>query len=120
MYVDDDTRARHMRDAARDALRFVTGRTRADLDSDRMLHSALVWNLTITGEAAAHLTPETRAALAEAAWPKIVAMRNRLVHGYYLIAADIVWDTVTRDLPPLLAALVGWLTHEVGGEETPC
>ena len=42
MYVDDETRLRHMLDAAHEALDFVSGRTRADLDRDRMLYRALV------------------------------------------------------------------------------
>ncbi len=119
MYVDDATRVRHMHDAARDALGFAAGRQRADLDADRMLYSALVWNLTIIGEAAAQLTTETRAALAGVPWAQIVAMRNRLVHGYYLIDPDIVWDTVTTHLPVLIVALEQWLTSAPGENQAP-
>jgi len=35
----------------------------------------------------------------------IIGMRNRLVHGYDVIDFDLLWDTVTDDLPPLIAAL---------------
>ncbi len=112
MYVDDETRALHMRDAAREALSFAQGRTRVEYDRDRMLRAALEWCLTVIGEAASQLTPELRAELASVPWGQIVGMRNRLVHGYYLIEADIVWDTVTEDLPLLLDALEAWLARE--------
>ncbi len=112
MYVDDDTRLRHIRDAARDALNFVAGRSRSDLDYDRMLYRAVVSCLGEIGEAASKLTPGAWAALPGVPWRQIVGMRNRLVHGYYEIDRDIVWETVTTDLPPLLAALEQLLGQE--------
>jgi uncharacterized protein with HEPN domain len=127
MYVDDETRARHMRDAAREAQEFARDRARPDLDRDRMLYGALVWSLTIIGEAASNLTPELRASLSGVPWSNIVGMRNRLVHGYYLIDADMVWETITLHVPPLVAALDEWLASQSGGsgppearEEEPC
>jgi uncharacterized protein with HEPN domain len=119
MYVDDDTRVRHILDAAREAQGFVAGRTRVDLDNDRMLYGAVVWAVTTIGEAASNLTPELRASLATVPWRDIVAMRNRLVHGYYLIEPDIVWDTVTVHLPPLVAALEQWLASQLDDTATP-
>ncbi len=119
MYVDDDTRIRHMRDAARDALTFIAGRGRTDLDSDRMLYRALVSCLSEIGEAASNLTPEARAALSDVPWSDVIGMRNRLVHGYYQIERDVVWTTATADLPLLLAALEQWLASAPGGEEAP-
>ena len=114
MYVDDETRMRHMLDAAREALDFAAGRTRPDLDDDRMLYRALVSCIVDIGEAASHLTPDARAALPTVPWTQIVGMSNRLVHGYYLIDPDIVWETVTVHLPPLVAALEQVLAQEPG------
>jgi uncharacterized protein with HEPN domain len=48
---------------------------------------------------------ELRARHPELPWAAIVAMRNRLIHAYFDIDRDVVWDTVTADLPPLLAAI---------------
>lgn len=61
MFLDDPTRLRHMRDAAKDALAFVTGKQRADLSSDRQLTLALVKCIEIVGEAASAITDETKA-----------------------------------------------------------
>lgn len=102
---EDAVRLRHMLDAARDALAFAHGRTRADLDTDRMLSFALVRAIEIIGEAARRVSHEGRASCPALPWPSIVAMRNRVVHAYFDIDLNRVWDTVTDDLPPLIAAL---------------
>jgi uncharacterized protein with HEPN domain len=94
-----------MLDAAHEAAGFVGGRTRDDLDRDRLLVLALVKSIEIIGEAAAQTTAATRAAIAEVPWPSIVAMRHRLVHAYFDIDHDRVWDTIVGDLPSLVAAL---------------
>ena len=62
--------------------------------------------IEIVGEAATQTTTVTRAAMPEIPWPSIVAMRHRLVHAYFDIDHDRVWDTVNCDLPPLVDVLV--------------
>jgi len=46
-----------------------------------------------------------RQANPEIPWPQIIGMRNRLAHGYDVIDFDLLWDTVTNDLPPLIESL---------------
>jgi len=101
----DVIRLRHMADAAAEALEFARGRSRSDLDTDRMLLRALVKDVEIIGEAAAKVTEATQRKTAAIPWQAIVTMRNRLVHGYFDINFDIVWSTITDDLPALLVAL---------------
>ncbi len=105
MFTDDDIRLRHMRDAAKDALSFIQNKTRNTLDSDRMLTLSLIKCVEIIGEAAARISKERQAELPQIPWSKIVGMRNRLVHAYFDIDLDIVWNTVTQALPPLLEQL---------------
>lgn len=105
MAPPDDARLRHMLDAAREAVAFATGHQRADLDNDRMLTLSLVKLIEILGEAANQVTDPTRAALPAIPWPQIVRMRNRLIHVYFSIDLNIVWDVVSHDLPPLIHAL---------------
>ena len=106
----DHTRLRHMLDAARAALTFTAGKTRADLTDDLMLQFALVRALEVIGEAAARVSEPTRAAHPEIPWAAIVGMRNRLVHGYFDVDLEIVSRTTTESLPPLIAALESLLT----------
>ena len=94
-----------MLEAAQEALTFARGKTRADLDSNRMLARALVDCLRIVGGAARQVSPETRQSHASLPWQDIIGMRNRLVHAYFDINLDVVWQTVMEDLPALVEAL---------------
>lgn len=94
-----------MLDAAREAVEFARGRSRAELDSDRMLMHTLVRCLEIVGEAASKITPARREAEPEIPWRQIVGLRNRVVHNYVDVRLDVVWATVTEDLPRLIARL---------------
>lgn len=105
MQREDQVRLRHMRDAAREAVSFVEGRERADLDRDRQLLLAVVMSIGIVGEAAARVSAATREQHPAIPWSVIVGMRNRLVHAYFDIDTTIVWATVTEDLPGLISSL---------------
>lgn len=109
---EDLVRLRHMLDAAQEAMAHAAGRSRADLDSNRMLMHSLVRLLEIIGEAAAQVSQEGRNQLAGLEWRAIVGMRHRIVHAYFDINLDRVWDTVTEDLPPLAAQLSEALKRE--------
>lgn len=105
MKIDDGVRLRHMLEAAREAMSFTEGRSRHDLDDNRMLFHALVRNMEIIGEAASQVSREFRDARSGLPWADVVGMRNRLIHAYFDVDPDVIWDTVTQDLPLLVAAL---------------
>lgn len=98
-------RLQQMLEAANEALSFIQGKTRPDLDKDRMLVLSLVKELEIIGEAAGKVSPEVRSQNSAIPWQDIGGMRNRLIHAYFDINLDVVWKTVTRDLPSLKAEL---------------
>jgi len=83
----------------------MVGRSRADLDSDRMLLFAVVRAIEVVGEAASKLSEEFRAAHPGIPWRAIVGMRNRLIHAYFDIDTETVWETTTQELPPILNQL---------------
>lgn len=101
----DVIRLRHMMEASQQAMEFVQGRSRTDLDSDQMLTFALVRALEIVGEAASKVSLETRAEYPQLPWPSIIGMRNRIIHAYFDVDLDRVWDTVVDDLPALISEL---------------
>ncbi len=105
MFGDDEIRLLHMLKAAREAVSFVRDRARSDLDVDRQLALSLVKDIEIVGEAATQITESTRMELVDIPWDRIVAMRNRLIHAYFSINLDIVWQTVQEDLPGLIIKL---------------
>jgi uncharacterized protein with HEPN domain len=102
---ETSVRLRHMLDHAREAVFLAQGKTRADLDTDRLLNLALVRLLEIVGEAAGRVPETERSEHPEIPWPQIVGLRNRLIHGYDAVDFDILWQIITLDLPPLVTAL---------------
>lgn len=101
-----------MLDAARDARAFSKGKTRSELDSNRMLTLSLVKCIEIIGEAAGQISRELRESISKIPWPDIIGMRNRLIHVYYDVNHDIVWQTIEKDLPPLIVTLESLLKSE--------
>lgn len=102
---DDALRLGDMLDYARRAIDSTQGRTRADLDHDYVFAAALERFVEIVGEAANGVSGTSREQLPGVPWRQMIAMRNRLVHGYSTIDRDVLWDTVRNDLPKLAAAL---------------
>lgn len=105
MQRTDAVRLRHIVDAAAEAMAFARARSRKDLDADRQVNLSVVHLLEIIGEASKGVSEECRAAHPEIAWRKMAAMRDRLIHGYFDVNLDVVWETVTQDLPPLVAQI---------------
>ena len=105
MQRDDIIYIRHILDAARKAMHFALNRNREDLNKNEMLAISLVHLLEIVGEAANVVSDDFRKQYPHIPWRKMIGLRNRLIHGYFDINLDIVWDTVLKDLPPLVADL---------------
>jgi uncharacterized protein with HEPN domain len=108
-----------MLEAAEDAIGFVERRSREDLDSDRMLLRALFQCIEVIGEAASRISPDGRARIPAIPWREIIKMRNILIHVYFGIDRDRVWDTVRTDLPPLVATLRAALAAWPEGRSAP-
>jgi uncharacterized protein with HEPN domain len=105
MLRDDLTRLRHMLDAARRAVRIASRHLRGDLETDEEFELALTKAVEVVGEAASRVSDDCRVRNPEVPWLDVVAMRHRLVHGYFDVNLDTLWNTVTGDLPPLIGQL---------------
>ena len=109
-YMNDRDNAylRDMLDAAQEAIGLNFGA----FETDRKLALALVQELAIIGEAAGKVSPEVARSAPGIPWPKIIGMRNRLIHGYREVDLDVVWKAVTVDLPSLVTELEQLLRRE--------
>jgi uncharacterized protein with HEPN domain len=105
MRAEDRVRLRHMIEAAESAVQFIADRQRTDLDEDRMLLFALVRAIEIIGEAASKISAKMRGSYTGIPWQAMIGMRNRLIHAYFDINTEIVWQTVTQEIPALLPQL---------------
>jgi uncharacterized protein with HEPN domain len=100
--LDDQVRISHLIEAAEKAVAYAAGRHRSALDDDELLRLALTKLVEIVGEAAKQVSEPTRRAHPAVPWSAAARMRDRLIHHYFDINLDILWTTVTTDLPELL------------------
>ena len=105
MQANDLVRLRHMLDSAREALAFSQGKSRQELEHDRLLQLGLVRLIEVVGEAANQVSSETQILYPSIPWKQVIGMRHRLIHGYDVIDLDILYSTVREDLPVLIEAL---------------
>lgn len=110
--MSDATVAREWRFYVEDMLGFcgkvvtyTQGLDRASFAADAMRYDATLRNLELIGEAAAHVPAEVRLAAPDVPWRMVIAVRNRLIHGYLGIDDDTLWSIVRDDLRPLREGL---------------
>lgn len=78
-----------------------TGSGREAFERDELVQIWVLRHLQLIGEAARRLSEELRTQHPEIPWAAIVALRNFLVHDYFAVNLEIVWQVVDRDLPAL-------------------
>lgn len=103
--AEDLVRIRHMLDAAGKAVEFTADCRREDLDEDEKLALSIVRLLEIVGEAANNISDDFQEKYYHIPWRQIGATRNRLIHGYFDVDLDVVWEIVHVDLPNLVSQL---------------
>ncbi len=103
---DPEIALRQILSYSREAVEICNGKSRQDLDSDRLMNLALTRLLEMIGEAANRVPEEVRAQHSELPWLQMIAARNRLIHGYDSVDLDILWAIVSNDLPVLINQLV--------------
>lgn len=74
--------------------------------SNPTLQRAVVRSLEVIGEAVKKLPPDFRDQHPGVAWRQIAAMRDRLIHGYFSVDYEIVWDAVERYVPGLRSSVI--------------
>jgi len=92
-------------EAVRRILGYCAGMDRDAFLSDQKTQDAVVRNVEIVGEAAKGLSAQTRERHAEIPWKDLAKMRDRLIHHYFGVNWDIVWEVVDCDLPALKVRL---------------
>jgi len=99
--VRDKSRLEHILESIDNIFEFTKEVTYNDLITNKLLNFAVVKNLEIIGEASYRITKEFRANHPEIEWRVIIDLRHVLVHGYYKIKQEIIWDIIQKDLLPL-------------------
>ena len=94
-----------MLDFAQEALALARGKSREDLDQERMLQLSLARLVELIGEAASKIPEPFQETWAQIPWREIINMRHRLIHGYDLLDLELLWQTVEEDLLVLVTQL---------------
>ena len=99
------SRLRDIIDAIQKIERYTRDMTPAAFTADDMAIDAVVRNLVVLGEASRHIPPTVESRHPEVPWDKMRGIRNVVVHEYFGVDAEILWQTARDDLPPLLPLL---------------
>lgn len=90
--------------------------TETQFFADAVLVESVLFNLIAIGEACNHLPPDLRARRPDIEWAVIVALRNRIVHGYWNVNPSIIWETTQQNIPQLRDQIES-LLDELNSEE---
>ena len=101
----DDARLLDMLLAAKELSKYTEGVTLEEFDRNRLLQHAVIRLIGIVGEAARNISAEFKTAHPEISWSGIVSMWNRLLHEYFRVASDKVWEVVKKEMPELIALI---------------
>ena len=110
METDQLGRLRDILEAARLISAYVEDTTETDFHADKQKQDAVIRRIEIIGEAAAHLTDETRKAISKLSFRKMRGMRNIVAHDYANVDLKIVWEVATVHVPEICAVLEKFFT----------
>jgi len=96
----DEDRLRDIIDAI-EAIQSKVDKDRSVFDSDHMIRVWCLHHITIIGEAASGISQDIRDRYPSTPWKDIIGMRNAIIHGYFHVDWDQVWNVVQNDLAPL-------------------
>ena len=97
----DNAYLKDILDAISDIEMFIANINEAEFHKNKEKKYAVVRALEIIGEAAKNLSKELRAKHKEIPWKEIAGMRDKLIHGYFGIKWELVWETVKNKIPEL-------------------
>lgn len=102
---DDRVYLRDILDCIAQIESYLAGVNYESFCQDTMRRDAIVRRIEIIGEAARQLSSNFRDQHSEIPWSDVVGMRNKIIHDYFDVDWQTVWDTAIDDLPPLKDAV---------------
>lgn len=94
-----------MLEAAGRIVKYVGGMSENEFYSDTKTFDAVIRNLEVIGEAAKNIPADVKDKTLDIEWKKIAGLRDILIHEYFGIDEEIVWDVVKNKIPDLIESL---------------
>jgi uncharacterized protein with HEPN domain len=88
--------------AARKILKFTQGYDMEKFEADEVMQHAVMRLIQIIKEAARKISSEYKDTYHTIPWTQIIGMRNRVVHEYFRVVTEVVWEVVEKDFPALI------------------
>ena len=101
----DKIRLQHTNDAVERIQAYIGNADLADFKADLMLQDACIRQLEVVGEAMNHVSRQLQNKHPEINWPQISGLRNIIVHEYFGIDAEVIWNIIKNDLPYLAQSI---------------
>jgi uncharacterized protein with HEPN domain len=109
---EDVVRLQHMAEAIQEILEFTSNTEPKAFHEERPLQHLVIRDLVILGEAASRISAAYRENHSDIPWRDMIDLRNRLVHVYFDMNLDVIWETVLQDLPELLEQINACLSEQ--------
>ena len=103
---------RHILDEAAYLIGQTEGLSKEEFVQNETLRRAFVRSIEIIGEATKKIPDEFRRQHPGIEWKAMAGMRDRLIHGYFGVDLEAVWDTVKKDIPDLKGKMVAIMKNE--------
>jgi len=101
MKKDDTVYLRHIIDAFLQIERYTNGVIYEEFLSNSLLQDAVIRQLEVMGEAARNLSADLQNEYPAIPWRQMISLRNRMIHAYFNVNLQIIWEIIQGDIPNL-------------------
>ncbi len=101
MMKDDSVYLRHILDAFAQIDRYMDGISHEEFFSNNLIQDGVIRQLEVMGEATRNLSEDLRNNYPQIPWRQMIGLRNRMIHAYFNIDLQILWEIIETDLPDL-------------------